>query len=86
MVCVLQKKQHELRKLEVLSPPNRIGESGKKKLKQGQRDRDLIGFDRTTRLHFRNSTKDQTEVENSIIFEVEHDPTCPEPEGWSHTG
>lgn len=58
----------------------------KKKFKQGQRDRDLIGFDRTTRLHFRNSTKDQTEVENSIIFEVEHDPTCPEPEGWSHTG
>lgn len=94
LVCVFQKrkrKKHKVRKLEILSPPDRIGESGAKKINQGQRDTNLTRVDRSKKysyepgFHFYSTnTKDQIEVEYSVS-EVECNLTCPELEGWSRT-
>lgn len=61
-----------------------------KKIKQGQTDKDLVRFDRpeTTRLLFISETAQKIilRLKIQLIFEVERDLTCPEPEGWSRTG
>lgn len=71
-----------------------VGWRSEKKIKQGQRDKDLTRFDgsKNTWLAkvmnlafiFISQTKDQLNVKQ--VFQVEHDLTCPEPEGWSRTG
>lgn len=73
LACALQKKQHKLRKLKLLSPPDRTGESRRKKQKcteenQARTNKIWRAWNYTTTFYFRNSSEDQIEVENSINF------------------
>lgn len=88
LACALQKKQHKLRTLKLVSPPDRTGASGRKKQKCTEEN--LVRFDgpETTRLLSISETAQKIRLRLKIqfVFEVERDLTCPEPEDWWRTG